>query len=240
MLFFNKICFSALSRHAANHCLDTQNPQQFTTAKASTPPHLYIIHTTPTIIITQDHHLEPRPSDLNFLPQPAMASYSMGFLIAIVVCACALSTLAARDLADDSAIVVRHEQWMTKYGRVYSDAAEKARRLEVFKANMAFIELVNARNDKFWLEANQFADITNDEFRATHTGFKLPLGGSKGRRMTSFRYANVSLDALPTALDWRTKGAVTPIKDQGQCGKLKFILSLNFAQFACHLNDWNF
>jgi hypothetical protein len=70
-------------------------------------------------------------------------------------------------------MVARHEQWMAKYGRTYSDVSEKARRLEVFKANVAFIESVNARNDKFWLEANQFADITNDEFRAKHSGYKV-------------------------------------------------------------------
>ena len=105
-----------------------------------------------------------------------------------------------------------------------------------FKANVEFIESVNARTDKFWLEANQFADITNDEFRVTHTGYKHPLGGSKGQRTTGFPYANVSLDALPTSVDWRTKGAVTPIKDQGQCGKLK-LRCLNFAPFKRHLND---
>uniref|UniRef100_A0ACD5UJT1 Uncharacterized protein n=1 Tax=Avena sativa TaxID=4498 RepID=A0ACD5UJT1_AVESA len=108
-----------------------------------------------------------------------MASNSMGSLVAIALCACALSALAARDLAEDSSMVMRHEHWMAKYRRVYNDATEKSRRLEVFKANVAFIESVNARNDKFWLEANQFADITNDEFRATHTGHKLSVGGSK-------------------------------------------------------------
>ena len=66
-------------------------------------------------------------------------------------------------------MAARHEQWMGKYGRVYTDAAEKARRLEVFKANVALIESANAGNSKFWLEANQFADITEDEFRATHS-----------------------------------------------------------------------
>jgi C1A family cysteine protease len=134
-------------------------------------------------------------------------------------------------------MVVRHEQWMAKYGRTYSDVSEKARRLEVFKANVAFIESVNARNDKFWLETNQFADITNDEFRSKHTGYKLSVGGSKDRRMTGFRYENVSLDTLPTSVDWRTKGAVTPVKDQGKCGKLKFTLCLNYAQFTFHLDD---
>jgi C1A family cysteine protease len=144
-------------------------------------------------------------------------AYSPCFLAAILVCACALSAQAARDLAEDRSIVARHEEWMAKYGRVYNDDAEKAMRLEVFNANVAFIESVNSGTDKFWLEANQFADITEDEFKAKYTGYKAPVGGNMGKT-TGFKYANVSLDALPTSVDWRTKDAVTPIKDQGQCG----------------------
>ncbi|XP_037439741.1 senescence-specific cysteine protease SAG39-like [Triticum dicoccoides] len=145
-----------------------------------------------------------------------MASYY--WIVLVLACTCALSgALAARDLADDASMAARHEQWMGKYGRVYGDAAEKARRLEVFKANVAFIESANAGNNKFWLEANQFADITEDEFRATHTGYK-PVAVTNKDRSTGFRYANASLDDLPASVDWRTNGAVTPIKDQGQCG----------------------
>ncbi|KAL6841183.1 hypothetical protein ACP4OV_029152 [Aristida adscensionis] len=142
------------------------------------------------------------------------AKHSMGLLLAVLACACALTAFAGRDLADHQSMVARHEEWMTKYGRVYKDDAEKARRLEVFKANVAFIESVNAKNHKFWLEANQFADLTDDEFRATRTGFK----PTNKVRTTGFRYANVSLDDIPTSLDWRARGAVTPIKDQGDCG----------------------
>ncbi|KAF8783554.1 hypothetical protein HU200_000541 [Digitaria exilis] len=117
-------------------------------------------------------------------------------LIAIFVCAFLFSAaLAARDLSDDSAMVARHEQWMAQYSRVYKDATEKAQRFEVFKANVKFIESFNAaENRKFWLGVNQFADLTNEEFRATKT--------NKGFKPSSVK----------------DQGAVTPIKDQGQCG----------------------
>ena len=141
-----------------------------------------------------------------------------GFLLAILGCICLCSSvvLSARELGD-AAMVERHEQWMVKYNRAYKDDTEKAQRFEVFKANIAFIESFNAGNHKFWLGVNQFTDLTNDEFRASKTNKGLKRSSS--RAQTGFRYNNVSTDALPAAVDWRTKGAVTPIKDQGQCGK---------------------
>ena len=106
---------------------------------------------------------------------------------------------------------------MAQYGRVYKDATEKAHKLKVFKANVKFIESFNTENHKFYLGVNQFADLTNGEFKMTkaNKGYKASLESAP----TGFRYENVSLDALPATIDWRTKGAVTPIKDQGQCGK---------------------
>ncbi|PNT78134.1 senescence-specific cysteine protease SAG39 [Brachypodium distachyon] len=141
-------------------------------------------------------------------------------LVAIVGCLCLCSTavLAARELGDaDNAMAARHEQWMAQFGRVYKDPAEKAHRLEVFKANVAFIESFNAENHEFWLGANQFADLTNDEFRASKTNKGIKQGGVRDAP-TGFKYSDVSIDALPASVDWRTKGAVTPIKNQGQCG----------------------
>ena len=100
---------------------------------------------------------------------------------------------------------------------MYKDAAEKAQRFEIFKANARFIKSFNAGGHNFWLNINQFADLSNDEFKATKTnkGFT----PNKLKVPTVFRYENMSIDALPATVDWRTKGAVTPVKDQGQCGK---------------------
>lgn len=150
-------------------------------------------------------------------PSSARCLATASLLIAIAGCTLFSSALAARELSN-SAMVERHEQWMAQYVRVYKNAAEKARRFKVFTANVAFIESFNAGNHKFWLSANQFADLTNDEFRASKTN-KLGFKGSSARVPTRFKYENVSLDAIPTSVDWRTKGAVTPVKNQGDCGK---------------------
>ena len=113
---------------------------------------------------------------------------------------------------------VRHEQWMAQYGRVYKDAAEKAHRFKIFKDNVQYIESVNrVGNRKYKLGLNQFTDLTNEEFKASRNGFKPKPSHASRTATSSFRYANVT--AAPASMDWRTKGAVTPIKDQGQCGK---------------------
>ncbi|XP_020271179.1 senescence-specific cysteine protease SAG39-like [Asparagus officinalis] len=140
-------------------------------------------------------------------------SCSNFWLALLMVLSIWASQAAASRGLNEMSMAERHEQWMSKHGRVYKDAAEKARRFEIFKANMDLVESFNSKNNnKFRLGANQFADLTNDEFRARN-GFKPRW--SKGAARSTFRYENVT--AVPTSMDWRKKGAVTPVKDQGQC-----------------------
>ncbi|KAG2397054.1 hypothetical protein LR48_Vigan08g086400 [Vigna angularis] len=106
-----------------------------------------------------------------------------------------------------------HEQWMVRYGRVYEDAAEKEKRFQIFKDNVEFIESSNAAGNKpYQLGVNHFADLTLEEFKALRKGLKSPREFST----TPFKYEHVT--AIPQAVDWRTEGAVTPVKDQGDCG----------------------
>ncbi|TKY66749.1 Senescence-specific cysteine protease SAG39 [Spatholobus suberectus] len=110
----------------------------------------------------------------------------------------------------------RHEKWMAQYGKVYKDVAEKEKRFQIFKNNVQFIESFNAAGDKpFNLSINQFADLHNEEFKALLINGKKKAHGVGTTTESSFRYDSVT--KIPATVDWRKRGAVTPIKDQGKC-----------------------
>jgi KDEL-tailed cysteine endopeptidase len=145
-----------------------------------------------------------------------MGFVSQCFCLVVMVTLGALaSQLAAARSLQDASMRERHEEWMGSYGRVYKDINEKQKRYKIFEENVALIESSNRdANKPYKLSVNQFADLTNEEFKASRNRFKGHICSTKS---TSFKYGNVS--AVPSAMDWRMKGAVTPVKDQGQCGK---------------------
>ncbi|XP_022715771.1 zingipain-2-like [Durio zibethinus] len=117
----------------------------------------------------------------------------------------------------EAAIANKHEQWMARFGRVYENQSEKDKRFKIFKDNLEYIEnFNNAGNRTYKLSINEFADFTHDEFLAARTGYKKRDNPTTTTTTSSFRYEAVT--EVPTSLDWREKGAVTSVKDQGECG----------------------
>ncbi|XP_073057663.1 senescence-specific cysteine protease SAG39-like [Primulina eburnea] len=124
------------------------------------------------------------------------------------------SSAICRSSLDRTNMAVRHKHWMHKYGRAYKDKDEKAKRFKIFKKNVEFIENSNSvGTGTYKLGINEFADLENEEFRAARNGYKkFP----RKKSSTPFRYEGVK--DVPESMDWREKGAVTGVKDQGQCG----------------------
>jgi cathepsin L len=108
----------------------------------------------------------------------------------------------------------RFDDFKERFGRHYATQYEHDYRLKVFNENMALIDAENAKNKSYTLGITNFADLTSAEFRSQYlTGFvpKVKLASSP-----VFQAPAKFLE--PDSVDWSTKGAVTPIKNQGQCG----------------------
>ncbi|EYU25672.1 hypothetical protein ABFS82_11G109300 [Erythranthe guttata] len=139
------------------------------------------------------------------------------FILAVVLVLQMWASQATARTLPNASMVERHEQWMVQYGRTYKNDAEKAKRYNIFKDNVEYIQSVNeAETRTYKLAINKFADLTNEEFQASRNGYKMRSLSKSSSKVSSFRYANVS--AVPPSIDWTKKGAVTPVKDQGQCG----------------------
>ncbi|XP_043690227.1 senescence-specific cysteine protease SAG12-like [Telopea speciosissima] len=112
-----------------------------------------------------------------------------------------------------------HNNWMDRYGRSYKDAIEKEQRFNIFVNNVNFISSFNTAhaNRSYYLSINKFADLTNEEFRSYRNGFK--RRNSSQPRLNEFQHGKMEIGEVPpSSVDWRKKGAVTPVKDQGDCG----------------------
>ncbi|KAE8725724.1 Cysteine proteinase RD21a [Hibiscus syriacus] len=116
----------------------------------------------------------------------------------------------------DDEVMTMYEEWLVHHGKAYNGLGEKEKRFWIFKDNLRFIDEHNSdESHSFKLGLNRFADLTNEEYRSTYLGVKKPNRKVSKR---SYRYASRVGEALPDSVDWRKKGAVAPVKDQGSCG----------------------
>ncbi|XP_046346974.1 digestive cysteine proteinase 1-like isoform X2 [Haliotis rufescens] len=110
-----------------------------------------------------------------------------------------------------------YEEWQifkNTHGKMFRDFDTESQRYETFKDNLQYIADHNTLYKKgvssFYVGINQFSDMTHDEFSSY----------MRLERLIQRTYhgipSHLSLpdDQLPDQIDWRTRGFVTPVKDQ--------------------------
>ncbi|KAJ4717319.1 Cysteine proteinase [Melia azedarach] len=114
------------------------------------------------------------------------------------------------------------ESWSSEHGKNYKTIEEKLHRFEIFADNLKYIDQRNKEVRSYWLGLNEFSDLSHEEFKKNYLGVRpdffsrIDNISSNAFSYGEFRYENVK--DLPEAVDWREKGAVTGVKNQGQCG----------------------
>lgn len=169
-------------------------------------------------IHTRTHIVRGLPGSLYTMGLTHENTFS--FIVMLLILGTWASKAISRELHEPALVETLHEQWMAHYGRTYADDAEKEMRLGIFKDNLHFVESFNNDSSQTYkLSINsRFADLTNEEFHSHFTGYKLPDHRSRSSGENKpFLYEN--LTDMPPNVDWRSQGAVTPVKYQGQCGK---------------------
>ena len=108
-------------------------------------------------------------------------------------------------------VTAMFNSWSQQQNKLYASPEEQRYRLNVFHSNVVKIRAHN--DESYSVGINMFADLTEQEFIAKFTG--LDASSIKSRRTAQ---KTVILGQTPTEVDWRSKGVVNAVKNQGGCG----------------------
>ena len=101
-----------------------------------------------------------------------------------------------------------------RFNKIYSSQEELNQRFDIFKENLQTIIQHNLEKHNFTMAINRFTDLSATEFKKNIVGPGL-LQTTAASPCSPYSFQN---SKVPDSVDWRTKNAVTPVKDQGQCG----------------------
>jgi C1A family cysteine protease len=116
----------------------------------------------------------------------------------------------------DAQMRQRFERFIVEHGKQYATLEEKEHRFAVFSQNVYEAEERTRRSPMATFGVTKFSDLTKEEFAAKYLMPKDVPQKQAGIEVVGY---NQNFVAVPESFDWRqTKGIVSPVKDQEQCG----------------------
>jgi len=125
------------------------------------------------------------------------------------------------------------EAFEQKYNKNYATATERFVRFLNFQQNLKEIEAFNSENHSWKKAINQFADLSETEWKGSLNGYintHKPNGRAAAKK-------SVNLKDLPESVDWRTSGAVSAVKDQGSCGSCWAFATVEIIESYLQINS---
>merc|ERR1712223_352285 len=124
-------------------------------------------------------------------------------------------SLAFLALASATSYKSQFEAFEHEFGKNYKSSAERLTRFATFIKNVKEIEEHNKSGKSSYKKViNKFADMTPEEFNKVMNGYKnAPKPGTVFADVK-----DIKVEDLPASVDWRDKGAISAVKDQGYCG----------------------
>lgn len=130
------------------------------------------------------------------------------FLLVILNFVIFLALTAKSIVSEDSMVKAEFDIYLERYSKSYPPD-EYEHRLSTYQKNLAYIHYTNTLQSSIYLRVNQFTDMSSEEF---HMHFsQMPL-------FETTEQTELSNLEYPTSVDWVEAGAVTPVKNENQCG----------------------
>ncbi len=143
----------------------------------------------------------------------------------------------SQNTPEEERIFQKYQKFLHKFNKTYSTVQELNERFQVFLEN--YLKLVEIRNlnetdtadseeDRLRLGVTEFFDLSDSEFQSQYLSFTVPeeeLNAAQTPSENSYQTTNETeadnlrhLQVIPSSFDWRSRGAVGVVKNQGICG----------------------